>query len=110
MDDDSKLIIFESMLRDRLNRLETQENTNAGARDTVTLDQQSVGRLSRMDAMQQHAMAQATAPNRKQEIAAIRAALARIAAKDFGYCEVCGEDIPLKRLEISPTATRCVSC
>ncbi len=109
-DEESLLNQFRSLLEDRLSLLENQNKLNAGARDTVLLDQQSVGRLSRMDAMQQQAMAKATATNRAREITAIQAALARIVAKEFGYCEDCGEPIPVKRLELSPTATRCVSC
>ena len=110
MDEESLLNRYENLLNSRLKHLENQEKMNVGARDTVVLDQQSVGRLSRMDAMQQQAMANATANNRAQEIAAIYAALARIAAKEYGYCDVCGEDILPKRLEISPTAMRCVAC
>ncbi len=37
-------------------------------------------------------------------------ALARIEEGTFGLCEVCEEDIGLKRLEARPTATHCVSC
>lgn len=29
---------------------------------------------------------------------------------DFGYCEVCGLDIPVKRLEFDYAATMCISC
>lgn len=101
---------FIKLLKDRLKHLENHDNTNIDARSTVILDQQSVGRLSRMDAMQQQAMANATANNRAHEIAAIHAALARITADEFGYCDICGEDIPHNRLEIAPTATHCVGC
>jgi DnaK suppressor protein len=42
--------------------------------------------------------------------AAIDAALDRIARGEYGICEDCGEDIPLERLEIQPTATRDTTC
>jgi len=29
---------------------------------------------------------------------------------DYGYCEGCGEEIGLKRLEARPTATQCIDC
>ena len=29
---------------------------------------------------------------------------------DFGYCETCGIEIGLRRLEARPTATQCVDC
>lgn len=110
MDEETLLVKCEKLLTDRLLNLKKQDEINVEARKTVTLDQQSVGRLSRMDAMQQQAMAQANASNRKQEIAAILAALTRIAAKEYGYCDICGEDIPARRLEITPTAMCCVTC
>ncbi|OGT56327.1 MAG: RNA polymerase-binding protein DksA [Gammaproteobacteria bacterium RIFCSPHIGHO2_12_FULL_42_10] len=30
--------------------------------------------------------------------------------KDYGYCEVCGVEIGLRRLEARPTATLCIDC
>lgn len=77
---------------------------------TVHLDQQSVGRLSRMDAMQRQAMARETARRRESEIDRLRAAARRIDDEEFGYCAECGEEIPLRRLEIDPGATLCVAC
>jgi DnaK suppressor protein len=35
-------------------------------------------------------------------------ALDRIEAGEYGYCEITGEEIGLKRLEARPTATRCI--
>jgi DnaK suppressor protein len=34
----------------------------------------------------------------------------RIDAEDYGYCESCGAEIGLKRLEARPTATLCIDC
>ena len=45
-----------------------------------------------------------------KEIAAIDAALGRIAAGTYGICVKCGEAIAPKRLEAVPTATTCVAC
>jgi DnaK suppressor protein len=33
-----------------------------------------------------------------------------IDADDYGYCEACGVDIGIKRLEARPTATLCIDC
>jgi DnaK suppressor protein len=76
----------------------------------VELDQAKVGRLSRMDAMQAQAMAQASSQRREQMLNQITAALARIDNDDFGYCRGCDELIPIRRLQFDPTATRCVDC
>ncbi|MPV85681.1 RNA polymerase-binding protein DksA [Ostreibacterium oceani] len=40
----------------------------------------------------------------------IDAALERIVTGDFGYCEKCGVDIGIKRLEARPTAELCIDC
>ncbi len=76
----------------------------------VALDQSSVGRLSRMDAMQSQAMAQENARRRKVQLVRIKAALERIEEGEYGYCAVCDEDINIKRLEVDPAAPFCVAC
>lgn len=37
-------------------------------------------------------------------------ALARLASGDYGYCEACGAEIGLRRLEARPTAELCIDC
>ncbi len=80
------------------------------ARKPVVLDQTSVGRLSRQDALQGQAMASALEARRKGRLTAIAAALARMDDGEFGWCEDCGEFIGCKRLDVDPCAVRCVSC
>ena len=36
--------------------------------------------------------------------------IGRIDANEYGYCESCGVEIGLKRLEARPTATLCIDC
>ncbi len=36
--------------------------------------------------------------------------IARIDAGEYGYCDSCGVEIGLKRLEVRPTATLCIDC
>lgn len=40
----------------------------------------------------------------------INQTLARINAGEYGYCEACGVEIGLRRLEARPTATLCIDC
>ncbi|QDG77677.1 TraR/DksA family transcriptional regulator [Labrenzia sp. PHM005] len=80
------------------------------ARATVMLDQQSVGRLSRMDALQGQAMAQASERQRRADIQRIDAALKRLDDGDYGYCVDCGEEISEKRLGVDPAAAFCIRC
>ena len=100
----------EQRLADKKQELEDLSDLSAEARDPVSLDQQSVGRLSRMDAMQQQAMNQATEQKRKFDLVRIEAALRRIRDEEYGYCEECGEEIPDGRLAIDPMAELCVTC
>ena len=79
-------------------------------RAAVALDQQAVGRLSRMDAMQQQAMAQAGERARARDLQRIDAALRRIEDGEYGYCSECGEPIAEKRLAVDPMASACVAC
>jgi len=90
--------------------LRAASEAGAEARRPVTLDQQSVGRLSRMDALQNQAMAAGTEARRLERIRALEAALARIGEGEFGYCGECGGFIGLKRLDLDPAAARCMDC
>lgn len=86
------------------------QEMSAESRSAVELDQTSVGRVSRIDAMQAQQMALATARQRQDELNRIGAALQRIADGRFGECGVCGEDIAMKRLELDPSVATCIAC
>lgn len=87
-----------------------QSQISGEARTTVELDQQSVGRLSRMDAMQQQAMAQAIERARQRNLLRIDQAQRRINDDEYGYCLNCDNEIPDGRLAIDPMAERCIGC
>jgi len=79
-------------------------------RKPVALDQQSVGRLSRMDSLQVQAMDQAAEQRRRRDLLRIDAALERIETDDYGYCVTCDEPIGEKRLELDPATPLCINC
>ena len=108
---DVKTVIkFRERLDQEAAELRESESATIDDRAPVELDQTSVGRLSRMDAMQQQAMAAAQSRRRAGRLKAIEAALKRIETDDFGWCEECGEEIPAGRLDLDPCAARCVDC
>ena len=76
----------------------------------VELDQSKVGRLSRMDALQAQAMAQASSQRRDATLKKITAALQRLDDDEFGDCRSCEEPINPKRLAFDPTVTLCIGC
>jgi DnaK suppressor protein len=101
---------FQRLLQGRRAELEAEERASEEARAPVTLDQESVGRLSRIDAMQVQAMALAHSRRRQQELAAIEAALRRIEEGEYGWCLTCGEAIAEPRLRLNPTVAACIAC
>lgn len=102
--------LFLTRLEEELRALRKASEQTAADRRPVELDQQSVGRLSRMDAMQQQAMASAQETRRNGRGRALEAAIARIEIGEFGWCDECGDFIGLGRLELDPTVMRCRDC
>ncbi len=100
--------------RARLLALQTEllalSESSAESRKAVDLDQSKMGRLSRMDALQQQAMDKAIEARRRTDLKRIDAALARLEDGEYGYCLKCGDDIAEKRLELNPMATLCTDC
>lgn len=97
-------------LQEEQERLASLRQQSKTARAPVMLDQQAVGRLSRMDALQKQNMELATEHRRQQRVQTIAAALQRIEAGDFGYCIICGEDIAPQRLAFDPAVACCIDC
>ena len=97
-------------LTSRLAALDSEDAASEGARSIVKLDQSSTGRLSRMDALQHQAMAQAQLRRRAAERLRIRAALERLDEGEYGYCTDCGEAIEPARLDIDAALARCTEC
>ncbi len=90
--------------------LAEEDRLSTEARAPVTLQQDSVGRLSRIDAMQQQQMALAAESRRQSERSRIAAALHRLDQGEWGYCLTCGEEIAARRLEHDPSVAECVEC
>jgi len=107
---ETELNQMRALITARLAEIDEQDSLGSDGQSVVTLDQQSVGRLSRMDALQNQAMAKAQQTRRDIERKRLAHALRAMDEGEYGYCEDCGEDIPLPRLQLDPGATRCVSC
>jgi DnaK suppressor protein len=101
---------FRPRLEQMLDDLLALRNLRSEDRAAVQLDQQSVGRLSRMDAIQAQQMALAADRQRLVQISRIRRALSQMDQGEFGYCAECGNEIPDGRLEADPSTHLCVGC
>lgn len=51
-----------------------------------------------------------TRDRERKLIKKIEDGLERLHEDDFGYCEACGVEIGMRRLEVRPTATLCIDC
>lgn len=76
---------------------------------TVDLDE-PIGRLSRMDAMQQQQMSAANKRTTELRIKLIAQALKSVERGDYGICRRCEEPIGYARLKARPEASLCVDC
>ena len=109
-DENNDLDHLATMIRSEMDQLKYLSETAKDSRAPVALDQQSVGRLSRMDAMQQQSMELATEERRQQRLAALAAALRRVKSGDYGYCLKCDDKIAAGRLAVDPAVTLCIDC
>ena len=98
-----------SALRDAQRAVLADESGLAG---TVDLDQSRMGRVSRIDAIQQQKMAQATLRRHQQRLERIEAAIERHDEdpEEYGPCLRCGEPIGYRRLKAFPDVVVCVGC
>ena len=76
----------------------------------VQLDQSSVGRLTRMDAMQAQQLAAASKRQTELRLDQTRAALRLLADGDYGACRLCEEPIGYRRLQARPETPLCLTC
>lgn len=104
------LSVYRSKLQAEVSELRDLSTVSKEGRAPVALDQQSIGRLSRMDAMQQQSMDIAREERRQARLAVLVAALGRLDEDEYGYCLRCGEDIPAARLDVDLAVTLCVDC
>jgi len=75
----------------------------------VALDT-SIGRLSRMDAMQSQQMALALKQRQQNQLLRVERSLQAIREGTFGNCRKCGQPIGEDRLEAQPDAVLCAQC
>ncbi|MEM9821400.1 MAG: TraR/DksA C4-type zinc finger protein [Bacteroidota bacterium] len=70
----------------------------------------SLGRVSRMDAINNKSVAEAALRTSKQKLSKLKVALSKIDKPNFGICVFCKQNIPPARLMFLPESSRCVRC
>jgi DnaK suppressor protein len=97
-------------LERQLARLLRSIEASEAALAPVELDQSRVGRLSRMDELQNQSLTRNLHEREEIRLTLIRNALARLKDGMYGLCEACGSAIPFERLLVFPEATECGIC
>lgn len=90
--------------------LEKEIEDSRSSREPIALDQSTQGRLSRVDAMQQQAMAIAVVERKKIMVKKIEAAMDRCNKGVFGICCDCGDSLSEERLRLDPATPFCKEC
>jgi DnaK suppressor protein len=70
----------------------------------------AIGRLSRMEALNDRAVSEASLNAARHKLSRLENALGKIGQPDFGICVSCDKPIPPGRILLMPEATRCVPC
>ena len=100
--------LHRDLLADRVRLEEDLQLTKEGSQP-VDLDT-PIGRLSRMDAIQQQQMTKAGRATLDIKLRQVRASLEAYRKGDYGYCRSCHEPIAYARLKARPEAPFCLSC
>lgn len=97
-------------LRRQLARLQRSMRLSDEASRPVELDQTAVGRLSRMDSLQNQSMTKNLHQREQVKLALIHGALERLEAGAYGVCIECGTEVAFERLFIFPETPTCQAC
>lgn len=70
----------------------------------------AIGRISRMDAINNKSVTEASLRQAEQKLENLQRVLSRVGTKDFGICIKCGKPIPTARILYRPESLSCVNC
>lgn len=91
-------------------KLERSMRTTEEAMRPVQLDQSAVGRLSRIDSLQNQGLTRNLQEREQAKLGQVSAAFQRLEEGTYGTCTECGGAIPFERLQIFPETPTCSSC
>lgn len=100
--------LHRALLELRRELLKQLEDSSDGAKP-VSLEE-PIGRLSRMDAMQQQSMVQANRRTARNRLTRVDSALRRYDDEEYGLCVACEEEIGYARLKARPESPFCIGC
>lgn len=93
-----------------IRKLERSMRTTEEALRPVKLDQSAVGRLSRIDSLQNQGLTRNLQEREQAMLGQVISALQRMEAGSYGLCTECGSTIRFERLEVFPETPTCTAC
>ncbi|MEX2582482.1 MAG: hypothetical protein WD766_04385 [Gemmatimonadota bacterium] len=106
---DEQLHAIREELERRLRRMERSFDSN-GNGTSREIDQSAVGRLSRIEALQNQGMTDNLRERERTQRDEVTQALSRIVDGSFGLCAGCRSPIQFERLLVFPEARTCSAC
>ena len=100
---------YRSKLEGVLAEIEDYLSKSEDAAEAVSPDK-SLGRLSRMEAMQDQQLVLEVRRRHKRRKADVLNAIARLEQDQYGNCIFCGNQISADRLDVFPEVQICVNC
>ena len=94
----------------QLSKLKRSMRVTDEALRPVELDQTAVGRLSRIDSLQNQGLTKNLHQREQVKLALLLEALKRVEARTYGVCTGCGGNIPFERLFVFPETPECAAC
>jgi DnaK suppressor protein len=105
-----QLTELKTELERQLGRLRRSMKVSDEALRPVELDQTAVGRLSRIDSLQNQSMTRSLHQREEVRLAHIQGALMRFDSGTYGRCVECDSPVPFARLFVFPEAPTCQAC
>jgi DnaK suppressor protein len=84
--------------------IELEENTRPISPEN------SIGRISRMDAINNKSVMEAALRSKKQKLGKLKLALTKVGSENFGICSECKNPIQPARLMYLPESSKCIRC
>lgn len=106
---EQKQQLHEELLR-TLTRLERSVTRHGSASRPAEMDQTCIGRLSRIEALQNQSFTQGLKEREKIRFEQVLDALRRIEDGSYGICAACKVAIPSERLLVFPETRTCTRC
>ena len=100
---------IENQIKEKIEKLEKEILTLKDLTKPIAPDC-AIGRVSRMDAINNKSVNEATLRKKEVQLKALNETLLHLDDPNFGKCIRCGREIPLGRIMLMPESKKCVVC